>query len=187
MAKVCCSHRASRNFKIVTCTRLQDGKESGSISTTTFSLPPLRPPVDGLVALFTVPPTAILHTPISLILAIRNHPTSRSANITVQLELDSSDGFVVAGLRSGRVPILMPGAEERLTWKLIPIECGHVKLPRIRVTNRRKPMTSEVEGLLDVETVKVQDARVSQQHRSDFPQQPQGEQDGLGTILVLPY
>lgn len=80
----------------------------------------------------------------------------------------------------------MPGAEERLTWKLIPIECGHVRLPRIRVTNRRKLMTSEVEGLSDVETVKVIDVRMRQQHSADLSQQP-GGQDELGTILVLPY
>lgn len=80
----------------------------------------------------------------------------------------------------------MPGAEERLTWKLIPIECGHVRLPRIRVTNRRKLMTSEVEGLSDVETVKVIDVRMRQQHSTDLSQQP-GGQDELGTILVLPY
>lgn len=81
----------------------------------------------------------------------------------------------------------MPGAEESLTWKLIPIECGHVRLPRIRVTNRRKPMTSEVDGLSDAETVKIIDVRMRQQHRTDLSQQEQEQQDDLGTILVLPY
>lgn len=166
---------------MLTCTRLEDTKENGPVSTTTFSLPPLRPPVDGLVALLTVPPTATLHTPISISLAIRNHPTSRSANITVQLDLDASDSFVVAGLRSGRVPILLPGAEERLSWKLIPTECGHVKLPRIRVTNRRKPMSNEVAGSSgDAETVKIIDVRLSQHNSSE-------DKEGPGTILVLPY
>ncbi|KAF9460741.1 Gryzun, putative trafficking through golgi-domain-containing protein [Collybia nuda] len=161
-------------------------EENPPISITSFPLPPLHPPIDALVALLTVPPTATLHTPIPLTLAIRNHPTSRSANVTIQLELDPSDGFVVAGLRSGRVPILMPGAEERLTWNLIPIECGHLRIPHIKVTNRRKPLANEVENTSDTETVKIVDVRMAQRHDIGLSQREEN-QDELGTILVLPY
>ena len=48
------------------------------------------------------------------------------------------DGFVVSGLRNGRVPVILPGSEEKLIWNIIPIECGFVKVPRIKVTDRRK-------------------------------------------------
>ena len=58
--------------------------------------------------------------------------------MTVQLEPDAADAFIVAGLRHGRVPILLPGTEERLTWNLIPIECGFVRIPRVKVVDRRR-------------------------------------------------
>lgn len=56
----------------------------------------------------------------------------------MHLETDTTDSFVVAGLRSGRIPILLPGAEESLVWKLIPVECGFVRVPHIRVLDRRR-------------------------------------------------
>ena len=49
-------------------------------------------------------------------------------------------GFVVAGLRSGRIPILLPGAEETVTWRLIPVECGHVSVPRMRIMDKRRAL-----------------------------------------------
>lgn len=57
-------------------------------------------------------------------------------------------GFVVAGLRAGRVPLLLAGSEERLVWMLIPVECGYVQLPRVRVLNRRRapPGTAKALG-----------------------------------------
>jgi hypothetical protein len=94
--------------------------------------------VDNVVALLDVPPQGTLHVPMSLTLTIRNYHPTRSANIIVQLESDSMDGFVVSGLRNGRVPVLLPGSEEKLIWNIIPIECGYVKVPRIKVTDRRK-------------------------------------------------
>jgi hypothetical protein len=165
-------------------------------------LPLLRPPTDGLVALLNVPPTAQLHVPISLLLLIRNHHPSRSANITVQLEPDPSDGFVVAGLRSGRVPILVPGTEEKLTWRLIPLECGYVSIPRIKVVDRRKAIASaqgiggpnaeiETEG----EVVKIIDVRLDHKNHGDINETSgRNSMDsvtpktktGLATILVLP-
>ncbi|EMD33144.1 hypothetical protein CERSUDRAFT_118207 [Gelatoporia subvermispora B] len=122
----------------ITWRRIISSGDRGSLSTSHFTLPPLRPPTDGLVALLDTPPMATLHEPITIRMTVRNGHPSRSANVTVHLEPDSADGFVVAGLRSGRVPILLPGAEEQVLWKLIPIECGYVKVPRIRVLDRRR-------------------------------------------------
>ncbi|KAI1785207.1 Gryzun, putative trafficking through golgi-domain-containing protein [Ganoderma leucocontextum] len=115
---------------------LPDGGH-GTEAMTPFSLPPLRPPSDGLVALLDAPTTARLHTAIPLRLTIRNRHPTRSANVTVQLEPEGSEAFVVAGLRHGRMPILLPGAEESVTWNLIPIECGLVRVPNIKVLDRR--------------------------------------------------
>lgn len=70
-------------------------------------------------------------------MTVRNRHPTRSANIVVQLEPEASDGFVAAGLRHGRMPILLPGCEGKLTWNLIPVECGFVRIPKIKVLNRR--------------------------------------------------
>ena len=82
--------------------------------------------------------SAKLHVPIQVQLTVRNHHPTRTACISVLLESDASDSFLIAGLRNGRVPALLPGAEERLLLTLIPIECGFVKIPGIKVFDKRK-------------------------------------------------
>lgn len=162
----------------------------------------MKPPSNGLVALLKVPNTAKLHEPVPLQVTIRNgHPT-KSANIIVQLEPDPvTDSFVVAGLRSGRLPILLPGAEEVVRWNLLPVECGWVKVPKIKVMNRRPPFPpqgqdTEPEG----ESVEIVDVRWD--HRSEETSTdvrisvdaPQQSVDGSKTdsshsdaiVLVLP-
>ncbi|EPQ55211.1 hypothetical protein GLOTRDRAFT_41884 [Gloeophyllum trabeum ATCC 11539] len=143
--------------------RILPNGESGPASVSRFPMPSLQPPGDGLVALVDVPSTARLHSPLPLRLTVRNGQVSRSANITVQLEPEPSDGFIVAGLRSGRLPILLPGAEETILWQLIPLECGFVKIPNIKVIDRRKAAAGRnaVPGETDTEgeSVKVIDIR----------------------------
>lgn len=111
--------------------------ELGPLAKSVFPLPPLSPPQDGLEALLDVPTTARLHAPIQIRLIVRNRRPTRSANIVVQVDFDSSDGFVLAGPRAGRIPVLPPGGEETMIWNAIPIECGTAQLPKIRVTDRR--------------------------------------------------
>jgi trafficking protein particle complex subunit 11 len=172
--------------------RIRSNGERGSVSTSVFPLPSLSPPVEGLLALLSVPPTATLHVPITLTLTIRNYHPSKSANVAVQLELDASDGFVIAGLRSGRIPILMPGAEEKLTWKLIPIECGYVKVPRIKVMDLRRTPASNVEsGAEEAESksemVKVIDVRIDHSTVPDGAGQSRMDYRAEESIvLVLP-
>jgi len=152
----------------------------------------LRPPSDGLLALLSVPPIAKLHAPISMHLTIRNHHPTRSANVTVQLEPDPADGFVAAGIRSGRVPILLPGAEERLTWRLIPLECGHIALPRLKVMDRRRVLgsgASDTEAESQGDVVKVVDVRRDERDATGTTVGVVGGPDALGgwsTVLVLP-
>jgi hypothetical protein len=173
------------------------GGGHGRQSITRFALPTLMLPRDGLIALLDVPSTAKLHVPMLVRLTVRNQHPSRSANVTATLDLDPSDAFIVAGLRNGRLPILLPGSEERLLWNMIPVECGHVKLPRIKVMDVRHaappsqgagvPSTEvDVEG----EVIKVVDVRANWRTGST---QDAGEnsvaiahQDGVSTILVLP-
>lgn len=160
------------------------------VSTSTFPLPSFVPPVDELLALLSVPPTAKLHVPTTLTLTIRNYHPSRSASIAIQLDLDPSDGFVIAGLRSGRVPILLPGSEEKLTWQVVPIECGYVKVPRIKVMDLRRAVgdvETETEGLESKgEVVKVIDVRFDRRIPDDVRQSRVDFRVEESSILVLP-
>ncbi|KAJ4483560.1 Gryzun, putative trafficking through golgi-domain-containing protein [Lentinula aciculospora] len=80
----------------------------------------------------TVPTTDIVAAGISMV------GDSASQQDAQNTQLSGGSGFVVSGLRAGRVPLLLAGTEERLVWMLIPIECGFVRLPKIRVVDRRK-------------------------------------------------
>ncbi|KZT21090.1 hypothetical protein NEOLEDRAFT_1244812 [Neolentinus lepideus HHB14362 ss-1] len=170
--------------------------EFGPSTASRFPMPSLRPPAEGLIALVDVPSTAKLHTPVLLRLTVRNGQLSRSANVTVQLEPDPSDGFIATGLRSGRLPILLPGAEETILWQLIPLECGFVKLPIIKVMDMRK-VTSRDQGESkpDGEPVKVVDIRwesksedgsEDQARRSIDSSDSESDRPVVPSILVLP-
>ncbi|KAG5731761.1 UPF0636 like protein [Termitomyces sp. T112] len=168
--------------------RIQKDGNFGSQSSTTISLPALQRPDEDLVALLSIPSPAILHVPIPLTLTIRNYHQSRSANVVVHLELEPSDGFIVSGLRSGRLPILMPGDEEKFIWKLIPIECGHVKIPQVKIINKRPIFTGGTEPTAEMitkgEMVGIVNVRLDP--LAQMPGQPDlGLGGGLGTVLVL--
>jgi hypothetical protein len=154
--------------------------------------------VEDLVALLDVPPKASLHVPVSMTLTIRNYSPTRSSNITVHLEPDPLDSFVVSGMRTGRVPVLLPGTEEKLVWRIIPLECGYVRIPRIKVMDRRRAIpTSQIPGEnvpapegSTGDPVKVIDLRHdawvdSESGKDDSPAEYEGH-EGPGTILVLP-
>ncbi|KAH9915858.1 Gryzun, putative trafficking through golgi-domain-containing protein [Fomitopsis serialis] len=154
-------------------------------ATTQLSLPPLRPPRDGLVALLDVPPIAKLHKPFNLRLVIRNRQPTRSANVVVHLETDNSDAFVLAGLRNGRLPILLPGAEETVLWKLVPVECGFVRIPRMKVSDRRTDPGTE--GELQERIIRIVDVRADE--RREVQEDGGVEEVPLPTepvVLVLP-
>ena len=124
-------------FKVDRYSRTLPNGKRGPTTTSYFGLPAFQPPIDELVALLDVPPKATLHKSITMTLTIRNNHPTRSANITVHLDPESLEAFVVSGIRNGRVPVLLPGSEETLEWQMIPLECGYVKLPRIKVIDRR--------------------------------------------------
>uniref|UniRef100_A0A8H7Y8D4 Trafficking protein particle complex subunit 11 domain-containing protein n=1 Tax=Psilocybe cubensis TaxID=181762 RepID=A0A8H7Y8D4_PSICU len=189
---------------VVTWRRVFQKGELGPTAVSFFPLPSLQPPLNDLVALLDVPPKATLHVPVSFSITIRNYHPTRSANIVVQLEGDSLDAFVVSGLRNARVPVLLPGSEEKLVWRMIPIECGYVKIPRIKVIDRRKPLSpSQSAGEPGVpadvstgDTIKVIDLRwdarkasaVHGDPESAMPKETSAEEadEKPFTILVLP-
>ena len=97
---------------------------------------------------------------------------------------------MIAGLRSGRVPILLPGSEEKLTWQVVPIECGYVKVPRIKVMDLRRAVgdvETETEGLESKgEVVKVIDVRFDRRIPDDVRQSRVDFRVEESSILVLP-
>jgi hypothetical protein len=130
---------------------------------------------------------------------LRNHHPSRSANLVVQLEPDATDAFLIAGQRSARVPTLLPGADTQLVWSLIPIECGFVQVPKIRVMDKRmagltapsateQPPATEEKGI----PVQVFDLRRDERVEVvDTDESTEGTSDGndvasIGPVLVLP-
>ena len=57
----------------------------------------------------------------------------------------------MAGIRNGRLPSLISGAEEKIVWQLIPLECGpSVSLPIIKVTDSRRTQEIAESQALDV-------------------------------------
>lgn len=173
--------------------RLLPNGEPGTPSTTKFTLPSLNPPTDDLIALLDLPSTGKLHVPMITKLTVRNSDTSRTAVVTVHLEPDPSDGFVVAGLRSGRLPMLLPETEATLCWKLIPVECGFAKVPKIKVIDRRKAIVPPGQEPLDPppepgsdaegDVVKLVDVRWDGRTEGGDEIRATGD---VGSILILP-
>lgn len=184
---------------------MEDGA-LGSSSTTQITLPLLQPPSDGLIALLRAPAMARLHDPVEMSLTVRNRHPTRSATVMVQVDCELTDGFVLAGLRSGRLPVLLPGGEHSMTWNLIPIDCGFVRLPRITVIDRRKtfvPAQQQVPPVPEAEmpgqVVKLVDVRwdvrgaddavaalVRRESSDSSDSDDGGERPEVGTVLVLP-
>ncbi|KAI0261262.1 Gryzun, putative trafficking through golgi-domain-containing protein [Gloeopeniophorella convolvens] len=167
--------------------------DHGPLCTSRFPLPILRPPRSGLIALLTLPASAKLHTPIHAYLTLRNHHPTRTASLSVQLEPDAADAFLIAGPRNARVPTLLPGTETRLVWTLVPMECGFVQLPKIRVTDKRRggptsptepPPVMEDEGT----PVRVVDRRRDEKLEAadDAAEGTPAGAGVIGPVLVLP-
>jgi trafficking protein particle complex subunit 11 len=157
MAKVCNAFtRLHIVFSILF--RILPNGDHGPLCTSQFPLPNLQPPHTGIIALLELPSFAKLHAPVHARLTLRNHHPSRSASLTVQLEPDATDAFLIAGQRKARVPTLLPGSEAQLVWSLIPMGCGFVQVPRIHVVDKRKA------GLMAPPATE--------------PQSPQAEEDG---------
>ncbi|KAF5354759.1 hypothetical protein D9756_005506 [Leucocoprinus leucothites] len=175
--------------------RIHENGKHGTPSLTRLPLPALEPLQENVVALLDVPTVATLHVPFDLDLSIRNYHPTLSANILCQLETDNVDSFVVSGLRSGRLPILLPEAEERIAWRLIPMECGHLRLPKIKIHSRRKIGPVQVpnsadgqDGPYEGETVKIVAVRRGWKPGSNVDPNSgmKGEDSGQMTVLVRP-
>ncbi len=109
-------------------------KSQISHSVTSILLPNLRPPNLGTIVLLEPPTTARLHVPFTLAVRLRNNDLRHASELSLSLE--PSEGYVVAGLRTGSLPLLLPGTEQTLLFNLIPIMAGLTRLPVFRVSQR---------------------------------------------------
>ena len=201
MAEVCNAFARPLQTVFSILLRILPNGDHGPLCASRFPLPNLQPPYTGIIALLELPSFAKLHDPVHARLTLRNHHPSRSASLTVQLEPDSTDAFLVAGQRKARVPTLLPGSEAQLVWSLIPMGCGFVQVPKILVVDQRKaglmapsatepqPPEAEEEGtpvrVFDLrrdERVEVVDADEAVEDKPDGG----ANMGSIGPILVLP-
>jgi hypothetical protein len=153
--------------------------------------------VYGLVALLQVPPTGRLHEPMSVALVVRNESLVRTGNVSVSVGMGGASGsggeaetdggvgasgsqqqqFVVAGIKNGRLGVVLPGEEVRVEWVVVPLECGYLKVPRVKVLDWRGLAGDGENG----EEVEVLD------FGRYFGNELEGKvDDDVGSVLVLP-
>ncbi|KAG8739213.1 hypothetical protein FRC10_005870 [Ceratobasidium sp. 414] len=119
--------------------------ETIPISASKITLPALQEPEDELVTLAHLPPFTTLHTPFSLHLTIENRARGRTADIILTLE--TTDQFVCAGPRTAHIAAILPGTTTDVYFTVVPLSVGFIRLPRIRVQDRREDPPREVSVL----------------------------------------
>jgi len=107
-------------------------------------LPNLHPPHFGVTVLIEPPAVAKLHVPFTLPIKLWNGNKYRTAELSFFLE--PTDGFVVAGLKSATLPLLLPETAEELTFNVIPINVGVLRLPHFKVNLRTLPQKGQEES-----------------------------------------
>jgi len=168
-------------------------------TTSSLSLPPLRPPLDTIIGILSIPPSAQLHRPFAAVLTVQNRSTSRAADLILQTE--ASDAFVVAGPRMSRLPTLLPWSSVEVRLNLVPLLCGTRKLPMFKVYDRRQngparaTATGDGEDTVVMEEVLVVDelSDMRSEDVTDLPLVEASDESGRLveklrgiTVLVLP-
>ena len=123
---------------------MESSTSRDALAVTRIPLPPLSIPRDSVDALLELPAAGTLHVPLSVTVKIRNRHPWRTADIYLQIE--PSDHFVLSGLRSGSLPVMIAGSEEHLVFNLIPVSCGTVRLPTFKLLDRRKENQERTSG-----------------------------------------
>lgn len=123
----------------------KDGVQ-GQWSTSTMSLPSLLAPQStDIVAVLHTPSKLHLHQPATMLLTLRNPASSgRTANIMVSLE--PSEQYVASGLKGGRVGIIPPGEDTEIRWRIVPMECGWIGPPIVRLMDVREDEVEDGKG-----------------------------------------
>ena len=97
-----------------------------------------------MTVLIDPPAVAKLHVPFALPVKLWNGNQHRTAELSFFLE--PTDGFVVAGLKSATLPLLLPGTAEELVFNVVPITVGVRRLPNFKVTLRTMPQKATEES-----------------------------------------
>ena len=97
-----------------------------------------------MTVLIEPPAVAKLHVPFTLPVKLWNGNLHRTAELSFFLE--PTDGFVVAGLKSATLPLLLPGTAEELVFNAVPITVGVRRLPNFKVTLRTMPQKGTEES-----------------------------------------
>lgn len=120
-----------------------------NLTTTNVPIPPFTAQPDSVYAVLELPAIGVLHVPFVAVLRIHNrHPWK---TLDAHFQLEPSDHFVVSGLRSGTLPLLVGGSEERIPFNMIPISCGVVRLPTFKITHRKKETSTQVKEGEEIE------------------------------------
>ncbi|KAG8955611.1 hypothetical protein FRC04_007602 [Tulasnella sp. 424] len=116
------------------------GSGDGPWSTSRLSFPAFRPPVDTIIGIVRVPPSATLHRPFPVTLTIQNRQSTRSADLILSTESTPAaegGGFIIAGPKQCRLPTLLPNSSVEVKFNVVPMVCGVGKLPGFKVLDRR--------------------------------------------------
>ncbi|KAG8794879.1 hypothetical protein FRC12_020516 [Ceratobasidium sp. 428] len=116
--------------------------ESIPSSTSVITLPTLQEPEDDFVAFAHLPAFATLHTPFPLLLTIENRARTRTADVILTLE--TTEQFVCAGPRTAHITAILPGTTTSVYFTVVPLSVGFIRLPRIRVQDRREDPPKEI-------------------------------------------
>lgn len=105
---------------------LQDSKDSVSIHLPTITL---NPNTVSIMAQYN--DVAHLHKPLHLKYTLRNNSVSRV--LKLKIAMDSSESFVVSGLKSSQNGMIMcPQETVMLEYLCVPLQSGFVKLPALK-------------------------------------------------------
>jgi len=97
------------------------------------------------------------------------HNTNSQSTARVQLRAEQNDSFIIDGLRQGVLPIMVPEAVIVLEFVLIPLACGSLSIPDIRVWDIREYVK---EGEQSAEEQLGREIRVVDSRK---PEETQGE------------
>lgn len=97
-----------------------------------------------MTVLIEPPTVAKLHIPFTLPVKLWNGNQHRVAELSFFLE--PTDSFVVAGLKSATLPLLLPGTAEELVFNMVPINVGPRRLPNFKVIQRTLPQKGQEES-----------------------------------------
>lgn len=116
---------------------------------------------------------------------MQNRQVARTADLFLQVE--SSEGFVLAGARQARLPTLLAGTSEDIFYNAIPLMCGRIRLPTFKIVDKRRTgvvrhdAVRDADAVADESAVPVQVVLQGEEFRGSSE-----DEDGAHYLLVHP-